>query len=618
VSGDLISESSTLVEMLQRRVEVDPARMAFAFVEDGRADPGELSFAELDLRARAIAARLRELDATGERVLLMFPSGLDYVAAFYGCLYANAIAVPAYPPDPRALERSLPRLMAIVNDCQPKVMLTVSAFLPVLSMIRMQTRVARVGAKLPLPERFGRQRVRDIAEVDSRALFSAKVVAVDRLSDAGASSWRAPSIRGEDLAYLQYTSGSTSAPKGVMVRHQDALENLRLGATLLNTNADDVAVGWVPLYHDLGLVCYVLGTAYSGLRTILLSPLEFLARPALWLETISKYRGSTNAGPNFAFDLCVRKTNAAQRASLDLSCWKVAGNGGEPVRPATLRRFVDAFGPCGFEMRAFHPTLGLAEATLFVTLGKPRDRDPTFVRVDAAALARGEIRLTDTDDDSGIEMASCGVTSSDHDLAIVGPDTRARRGDGELGEIWFSGPTVPEGYWAKPDASRETFQAELADDPRKRRYLRTGDLGFTWAGELFVAGRIKDLVIVRGRNHYPQDIELSAQAVSDELRPGCGAAFSLDSPKGEGAGEDADEDAGLVLVQELRAAGDKLDFVGLAGQIRAAVLRDFELPIARVVFVGPRSIPKTSSGKVQRRACRDGLLAGRLTVVASV
>ncbi|MFO7566050.1 MAG: fatty acyl-AMP ligase [Enhygromyxa sp.] len=604
---DPVSQSSTLVEMLRRRVELDPDRSAFAFVEDGRADSREMSFAQLDLRARAIATRLRELDASGERVLLMFPSGLDYVAAFYGCLYANAVAVPAYPPDPRALERSLPRLMSIVNDCQPKVMLTVSGFLPVLSMIRMQTRVARVGARLPLPERLGRRRVRDIAEVDARALFSAKVVAVDRLSDAGASAWRAPQLRGEDLAYLQYTSGSTSAPKGVMIRHTDALENLRLGVTLLGTNAEDVAVGWVPLYHDLGLVCYVLGTAYSGLRTVLMSPLDFLARPAFWLESISKYRGSTNAGPNFAFDLCVRKTNAAQRASLDLSCWEVAGNGGEPVHPATLRRFVDAFGPSGFEMRAFYPTLGLAEATLFVTVGKPPSRDPICLRVDAAALARGEIRRSEAEDGSAIEMASCGVTSSDHDVAIVDPDTHLRRGEGELGEIWFSGPTVPEGYWAKPEASQESFHARIAGEPSERRYLRTGDLGFLSAGELFVAGRIKDLVIVRGRNHYPQDIELSAQAVSDELRPGCGAAFSLER------GEEAE----LILVQELRSDSGGVDHARLAEQIRAAVQRDFELPITNVVFVKPRSIPKTSSGKVQRRACRDELLAGRLAVLAS-
>lgn len=604
---DTVTESANLVEMLRRRVEVDPDRMAFAFVEDGRPDARELSFAQLDVRARAIAARLRELGAGGERVLLMFPSGLDYVAAFYGCLYAGAVAVPAYPPDPRALDRSLPRLMAIVNDCQPKVMLTISGFLPVLSMLRMQTRVARVGARLPLPRRIG-ERARDIAEVDARALFSAKVVAVDRLSDAAASSWQPPTTRAEDLAYLQYTSGSTSAPKGVMVRHQDALANLRLGATLLGTHADDVAVGWVPLYHDLGLVCYVLGTAYSGLRTILMSPLEFLARPAFWLESISRYRGTTNAGPNFAFDLCVRKTSEAQRAALDLRCWKVAGNGGEPVRPATLRRFVDAFGPSGFAMRAFHPTLGLAEATLFVTVGKPPSHDPTVVRIDADALARGEVRPTDDLQVSAIEMASCGVTDSDHDLAIVDPDTRTRVADGQLGEIWFSGPSVPDGYWNKPEASQQTFHARLADDASGRRWLRTGDLGFTRAGELYVAGRIKDLVIVRGRNHHPQDLELSAQAVSDDLRPGCGAAFSLD----EG------DDAALVLVQELRANDGTIDVARLAAQIRDAIQRDFELAVQRVVFVAPRSIPKTSSGKVQRRACRDGLLAGKLEIVASV
>lgn len=484
---DAVPEPTTLVEMLRRRVELDPGRVAFTAIEDGSSEIHELSFEGLDARARAIAVRLRALGAAGERVLVLMPTGIEQVAAFYGCLYAQAVAVPVCALDPGALEQSLASLIAIVHDARPKLILTVSAFLPALSMVRVQARVAQLGARLPLPERVGRGSP-DMAAVDAQALFSPKLIAVDRLSTSAANDWRPPTTRPEDLAYLQYSpysSDPSSTARGVMVRHRDALANLRVGARLLGTGPKDVAVGWV---------CSVMATVYSGMHSVLVSPRDFLARPSFWLESISKYRGSINVAPNCAFDLCVREIPAPAREALDLSCWTVAGvagEGGETARPATLRRFVEAFGPCGFGMRAFHPSLGVADSTLLVTVGKPAERGPTILRVDARALAEGELRVCDEDDDSAMELASCGVSNEDHLLEIVDPETRRPLAEGRVGEIWLSGPSVPEGYWNEAEASARTFHGHLADEDEGRRYLRTGDLGFLWRGELFVAGRLR-------------------------------------------------------------------------------------------------------------------------------
>lgn len=600
---DPLTDARSLVESLRRRAAQDPGRRAFTFVDDA-ARTTHLTFAGLDQRARAIAARLQAEGARGERVLLILPSGLEFIAGFYACLYAGAHAVPAYPPDPRNLERSLPRLMAIVNDARPTVALTVSAFLPVLTAIKMMVRVAGVGARLPLPGRFSARTIEPIARTDARALSTLRWLPIDRVGDPEADRWRDPEVGGADVAYLQYTSGSTADPKGVVIRHDNAIANLRLAAELLGTDGREIAVGWVPLYHDLGLVCHVLSAAVAGTASVLHSPLEFLRRPVSWLESIARNRATFSAGPNFAFDLCVRKTSPAERAALDLSTWRVAGNGGEAVRPGTLERFAEAFAPSGFRARAFYPTLGLAEATLFVAAGKPA-AEPRVVEVDAAELAVGRARPA-IDGAPRLRFTSCGRTGLAHALAIVDPATDARVEDGEVGEIWFAGPSVPAEYWQKPDESRRVFHAELAGDPG-RPYLRTGDLGFMVDGELVVTGRIKDLVIIRGRNYYPQDLEASAQAVSEALRGGCGAALSIDGPGGEA----------LMLVQEVREGLPTRELAPLAAAVRAAIRADFELEVDRIVLVPARALPKTSSGKIQRRACRRALLDGNVDVLAS-
>jgi acyl-CoA synthetase (AMP-forming)/AMP-acid ligase II len=599
-AGPVPAAPDTLSEMLVLRAASDPHRRAFLYVEDEGGVEQGMTFAELDRRARAIAAALEARGARGERVLLLFPSGLDYIAAFYGCLYAGAIAVPAYPPDPKRLDRSLQRVMAIVADCTPKLVLTTRRFGVLRSMIRVQSTAAGIARHVPVAARLMGARARRMAAVDATPLTSVEWIETDTL--ASGAAWDVPKRDPDEIAYLQYTSGSTSDPKGVMVTHRQALSNLRMANTLLQVDRTSTAVGWVPLYHDLGLVCYVLGAVLLGFECVILSPLDFLRRPAFWLEAIARFRGVNNAAPNFAYDLCVRKTTPEQRAALDLSCWRVAGNGGEVVRPGTLRRFAEAFAVSGFRASAFYPTFGLAEAVLFAAVGKGGEAVARVQALDADALRRGKV-VAPGGDASSVEVASCGTTGPGHRAVAVDPESCEACPRDTIGEIWVSGPSIPRGYWKRPDASSRTFDARLSGD--SARWLRTGDLGFVRDGEVYVTGRIKDLIIVRGRNHYPEDIEQTAQKVSPALRPGCGVAVAFE--------EDGEER--LAILQEVQERSE-LDAAELAASIRAAVLAQHAVMPSRIVFVRPRALPKTSSGKLQRGATRAEWLARQLETLS--
>jgi len=572
------SRPSTFVELLRSRALRDPDRLAYSFLADGETTEARMSYGELDRQARAIAARLSTMAAPGERALLLYPPGLAFIAAFFGSLYAGLIAVPAYPPHASRTDRTRPRLRGIARNARPAVALTTRALLPAV------------------------QRFRDWAE----ELQAVRLLATDEPGADGAERWRWPAIVPEAVAFLQYTSGSTGSPRGVMVSHGNLLHNSELIHRAFGHSPESQGLIWLPPYHDMGLIGGVLQPLYGGFPCALMSPVSFLQHPVRWLKAISRYRATTSGGPNFAYDLCVRKITPEQRGALDLGSWTVAFSGAEPVNADTLARFAEAFAPCGFRREALYPCYGLAEATLFASGGR-RGLAPVVRFADTRALGRHEVALTGERTRESTAVVGCGQGAPDQALVIVDPETRRVCAAGRIGEIWLAGPSIAGGYWDCPGESEAAFGARL-EDSGEGPYLRTGDLGFVVEGELFITGRLKDLLIIRGRNHYPQDIEATVEGSHGALRPGAGAAFSVV--------EEGEER--LVVVQEVerqfsRAAAE---LPGIVQAIRTAVAEQHELEVYGIRLVLPGAIPKTSSGKIQRHACREHYLAGSFEAVA--
>jgi amino acid adenylation domain-containing protein len=554
---------ASFVEVARHRAGEHSPRAAYTFLSDRGEETATLTFAALDRRARSLGAELARRGARGERVLLLYPAGLELIAGFLGCLYAGAIAVPCFAPRPG---RGLARLRGVVADARPCLALTTAA---------LRERVA--GALGALTDLAGRL---------------PELLASDLVPDELADTWRAPDLSPDHVAFLQYTSGSTAAPRGVMITHGNLLANEQAIAGAFGQSETSVVVSWLPLDHDMGLIGGALQPLWSGGRAVLFSPLAFLARPRLWLEAISRYRATTSGGPDFAYALCAHRIPPAERAGLDLASWEVAFNGAEPVRAATLDRFAEAFGPCGFRRSAFVPCYGLAEATLLVT-ARRGGGEPT-VRPDPGSVAPLE---------SGVRI-SCGRPWSGEEVTIVDPDTAAALAPEQVGEVWVAGPAVAAGYWGLPEASAETFGARLSDGSGP--WLRTGDLGFLAGGELFVTGRRKDLLIVRGRNVYPQDLEASAEESHPALRPGGGAAF----------GVEVDGEERVVVVHELERRREA-EAAAAAAAVRDRLLAEHEVAVHAVVPLRAGALPRTTSGKVRRSACRAAWLAGALPVLAA-
>ncbi len=560
---------ATLAEALRLRAALTPERRAYTFLADGEEEAGHLDYRQLDERARAIAAALRRTCAVGDRALLLYPPGLDFVAAFFGCLYAGVIAVPAYPP---RSPRMLPRLQSILEDSAPAVAMSTSA---------ASARVAGWLAK--------------------EGVAALSWLATDEIPGAAAAEWRDPELPGEALAFLQYTSGSTSTPKGVMVSHGNLAHNQRVIQAACGHSEESVFVSWLPLYHDLGLIGNLLQATWVGAPCVLMSPVAFLQNPSRWPRAVSRYRGTTSGGPTFAYELCLRKVPAAERERLDLSCWKIAFNGAEPVRASTLARFAEAFAPSGLRRQALYPCYGLAEATLMVSGGR-QDAEHVARFYDAEGLAEHRAEPA-ASEESARELVGSGRVLLDLRVAIVEPESGQALPEGRVGEIWVAGDSVARGYWNRPEESERTFGARLPGD--SATWLRTGDLGFLDRGELFITGRVKDLIILRGRNHYPQDIELTAERAHPALRAGSGAVFSVE----------VDGEERLVVVYEVdRHAGDLPE---IAEAVRRAVAEEHEALVHEVVLVAQGGVPKTTSGKIQRRGCRALYLGGELPVMGS-
>jgi 8-amino-7-oxononanoate synthase len=581
------SIAPTIVDLLRQRAAYRPHDRAFTFLVDGENEELNITYAELDRKARALGAWLLSEGMAGKRVLLLYPSGLDFIAAFMGCLYGGAIAVPAYPP---RKNRSVERIEAIAADAEASVALTTRDVVDRFDALR---------ATAPSLEHL-------IWKVDSE------------LDVAWADRWERPDIDGSTLAFLQYTSGSTGTPKGVMLSHENLLHNsLRIMQAFEITRSQS-GVFWLPSFHDMGLIGGILVPLYGGKFNVLMSPVAFLQKPLRWLQAISKYRATISGGPNFAYELCVRKTTPEQRATLDLSSWTLAFNGAEPVRAETIDAFCEAFAPCGFRREAFYPCYGLAESTLMVT-GGMKFEPPVVRSFDAASIETGAAVVRPANAPAVRRLVGSGRELDGQDVLIVDPQSCEALPPGRVGEIWVSGPSVAQGYWNRGDASAATFGAMLTQSdqpsteqavttwqPNQGPYLRTGDLGFFDNGELFVAGRLKDLIIIRGRNHYPQDIEHAVEEASTLVRAGSIAAFAVDVDGRERVAVVAEVERGKREPAEVAAAFEA---------IRKRLATEHELAVEAIVLVRPNSVPKTSSGKIQRHACKRQFLDGTLEVV---
>ncbi|MGL4942768.1 MAG: aminotransferase class I/II-fold pyridoxal phosphate-dependent enzyme [Thermoguttaceae bacterium] len=563
-----------IVELLQYRAHTQRDDDAFVYLSGGLEIERAMTNGELDRLARRIGAWIQDHGLVGERVLLLYPPGLDFIAAFFGCLYGGAIAVPVYPP---RKNRSILRIQAVCDSARAAVAFTTRD---------VEERVVTMLDEAP-------------------SLREIPWLATDTLEDTFEDNWRHPNISHETLAFLQFTSGSTGTPKGVMLTHGNLLHNSRLIHLGFEHTRSGSGVFWLPSYHDMGLIGGIIQPVFVGGTNYVMSPLTFLQRPIRWLEAISRFRPYTSGGPNFAYDLCVRQVTDEQVATLDLSSWKVAFNGAEPILPETLDAFSKKFAPAGFQRSAFYPCFGLAEATLLVTGGFVAD-EPIIKVFDADKLAVGEACEVDETHRRARKLVSSGRSIIDQVVRIVDPESRIELADRHVGEVWVSGPSMAHGYWDNPEATAATFHATLADSDDKRNHMRTGDLGFLLDGELFITGRIKDMMIIRGVNIYPQDIETTVLKADTSLRPLGGAAFLAEANDGVER---------LVVVQEVerRFKGEMSEV--LFAEIRRRVALEHEINVDAVVLVKSGSIPKTSSGKIQRHVCRTGFLGGTLNEI---
>ncbi|MGB4896724.1 MAG: condensation domain-containing protein, partial [Nitrospira sp.] len=567
-----IPPGETLLDVLRWRAEHQPEQPAYVFLRDGISPDTVLTYRQLDARARSIAGDLQSRFAPGDRLLLVYPPGLEFVQAFWGALYAGLVAVPVPPPDAYRAKVGVARVQRLAEDAGAAGALSTNQ---ILELVRAQ------GTTIPLEQWV----ICDASRPDSTA------------------QWRSIHPLPSTLAYLQYTSGSTSAPKGVMVSHGNMTAQSRCITEAGRYDADSVTLSWMPHFHDYGLVKGIVQPAWIGRPAYLMSPLTFLKRPLRWLEAIQRYHVTHSGAPNFAYRRCVETIAAEDRARLDLSGWQVASCGAEPIAHDTIDRFAEAFAPAGFRREAFFPAYGMAEYTLLISL-KRESVAPTVLSLDPATLERGVVSEAKAGIAPVRQVVGCGAPVGDTRVVIAHPETLSRCAVQQVGEIWLAGASTTQGYWNNPEETARTFGATLRDTG-EGPFLRTGDLGFVRDGEVFVTGRLKDLLIVRGRNHYPQDIERTVEQSHRLFRGGGAGAFSV---------QDAGEEV-VVVVQEVERQATALAVDDLAAAIRSAVSEQHDLHVSSVIFIKAGSLPKTSSGKLQRRACRDQFLTGQLSII---
>lgn len=551
---------STIVELVCSQSIHRPNQRIFTFLHNGEREEGYLTYQQLDMRARAIAATLQQQNLTGRRALLLFAPGKDYIATFYACLYAGVVAIPAYPP---RNARTITRINTIIADADAAVALTSNATLPKLQAL--------------LGQRIENANV--------------KWICTDEIDDADSRLWVAPAIESNSLALLQYTSGSTGRPKGVMLSHANLLSNADYIIRTTGCTPATVAVSWLPPYHDMGLIGGVLTPVYGGYHNVSMTPAAFSQYPYRWLHAMSEYKGSFTGGPNFAYELCMRRITRKQRNQLDLSHWTVAVNGAEPVRASTLREFTAYFRASGLRRNVFFPCYGLAEGTLIVSAAT-QQTELTSKHFKLVALEQNQVVEVASSTKYCKELVSCGNSMPGQQVIIVNPMTKQLCAPHEVGEIWVAGPSIARGYWNNVELTRENFQMRISGD-EQALYLRTGDLGFMHAGELFVTGRLNDIIALQGRNLYPQDIEAVVEQSHRSIRANACAAFRFE----------VDHAPRLVIMFELNyRVKDHLQQIFKA--VRNAVINQCHVQPYSLVLLKTGGLPLTSSGKIRRWLCR--------------
>lgn len=567
----MVDVPNSLVDILSWRANHQPYKLAYRFLIDGENEEVSITYKELDLKARSIGSTLQAYTKKYDRAILLLPSGLEFIAAFLGCLYANVIAIPLPAPHPVRVKKSLAATLRIIKDANPSVALMNSSL---LESINSQTDIKKHFNRL-------------------------KIIAIDQQDMMErADQWVKTETDQEGIAFLQYTSGSTLAPRGVMISHGNLISNLNHIEKSFEQTSSSRTVIWLPPYHDMGLIGGILQPLYTGNIVTLIPHLIFLQRPIRWLQAISRFSATTSGGPNFAYDLCLRKIKPNQLEGLDLSSWEVAFNGAEPINLETLERFSRFFAPCGFRPEAFLTCYGLAEATLMVS-GSSKAKIPESKRLIARELANNRA-INSSKIENTVSIIGCGKVSELSTLKIVNPETLKPCAPNEIGEIWISGPNVAQGYWNRPLDTESTFQAKMCNS-NKATFLRSGDLGFIDKGELFVTGRLKNMVIIDGKNYYPHDIERTVEKSHPAIQSGGCAVFSFEKSGNEF----------LVVLVEIRR-NFILNEMEILKDIRKAISEDYELPIFDIKLNFPGSIPRTTSGKIRHFLCKKNYLEGTL------
>lgn len=577
--------NQNIVDLLQSDTLVSSPKKVYSYIQKHNVDNVEaVSYVELATHARTIGGYLQQHKLKGERALLLFPAGPDFPAAFLGCLHAGVLAVPAIPP---LNNRALIQIKSIISDAKPRVILSTTGMQRLLNRLLTFSNI-----NIPFIKTLASHIVP--CDLEEELSFDGiDWINIDTISSAYDALWKPFTIKPDDIAFLQYTSGSTASPKGVMVSHNNIASNIHMIKQSYSFSDNMPMVVWTPHYHDMGLFAGVIFPIFQPSQNIFISPMDFLHNPLLWLEAISKFQANVSGGPNFGYDLCVKKANDTPLDNIDLSSWELAYNGAEPIRHSTLKNFSDTFAPCGFRESAFYPTYGLAEATVFVA-GPDTNKGVTVCYADKCALKHNALELVTKQTNNTVTMVSCGSAKEGETIVIADPESCNQLPEGKIGEIWLHGSNLAKGYYHNPSATRTSFKAHLKGN-KKEAFYRTGDLGFMLDKQLYVTGRIKDMIIIAGENFYPQDIELAAENSHSMLRKGCNAAFSVVTSNGEG----------LVIVQEIKQEIEHHKLGAIKDAIYQAVLQEAGIAPLHIVLIKPRTITKTSSGKIQRHACYD-------------